>query len=271
MEQVTETYTLIERDLFLTDGSREYKISQIKDWADEDKPRERLVANGPAGLTLSDLLAVVLQVGTKKEGVIEMASRVLTEYGEKGVISETDPKRLMKDLNIPLAKACQLVACFELGRRLFSGNTHGEPIVLRTPEQVYAYTRELADLPKEHLRGLYLNSHNQLVHDEVISIGTLTSNVIHPREVFQPALVHSAAAVILVHNHPSGSMTPSSADITVTNQLIEAGRIMGIDLLDHVIVTKTGYTSVPANYSQYDSRIWRISPPTAGSQVLTVC
>jgi DNA repair protein RadC len=107
----------------------------------------------------------------------------------------------------------------------------------------------MRDLPKEHLRGLYLDTHYQLIHDEVISIGSLTSNIIHPREVFRPALEYSASAVILAHNHPSGVAKPSEADILITRQIVEAGKILGISLLDHVIVTKTKFESVPSDYA----------------------
>jgi DNA repair protein RadC len=104
-------------------------------------------------------------------------------------------------------------------------------------------------LTKEHLRGIYLNNHYHLVHDEVISIGTLDANIIHPREVFKPAIEHSASALILVHNHPSGIATPSEADVLVTKQLIEAGKLLGILLLDHIIVTKDKFISIPVDYN----------------------
>jgi DNA repair protein RadC len=106
----------------------------------------------------------------------------------------------------------------------------------------------MRDLPKEHLRGLYLDSHYQLIHDELISIGTLTSNIVHPREVFRPALEYSAAALILAHNHPSGIAKPSEADLAITAQIIEAGKVLGIGLLDHVIIAKNKYQSVQGEY-----------------------
>ena len=122
-------------------------------------------------------------------------------------------------LGIPLIKACQLVACLEVGRRFFKSPNGRSPVTLRTASQVYEYLKDMRDLPKENLRGLYLDSHYQVVHDEIISIGNLTSNIAHPREVFRPALEHSAFAVILVHNHPSGVTTPSEADMEVTRQM----------------------------------------------------
>jgi len=246
----TRTYIPTDRSLSTSDGDRVYTINpKINDLLPNEKPRERLIADGPATLTLSDLLAVVLQVGTVKEDVLTMASRIISEYGEKGVIAEKDPGRLVDELGIPISKACQLVACFELGRRLFKPQSGG-PITLRTPKQVYQYTKDLADYPKEHLRGLYLNSRNRLVYEETLSVGTVTANLIHPREVFQPALTHMAVAVILVHNHPSGSSKPSAADIETTKQLLQAANIMGIELLDHIIITKRGFTSILDEYLQ---------------------
>jgi len=106
----------------------------------------------------------------------------------------------------------------------------------------------MRDLKKEQLRGLYLNSRYNLIHDEVISIGTLTSNIVHPREVFKPALEYSAAAIIIAHNHPSGSIKPSQGDIQITNQLLKASKIIGIDLLDHIIIAGNKFMSVPAEY-----------------------
>ena len=103
-------------------------------------------------------------------------------------------------------------------------------------------------LPKEHLRGLYLNSHNRIIHDEVISIGTINSNIVHPREVFRPAIEHNAVAIVLAHNHPSNTATPSIQDIEITKQLVQAGKILGINILDHVIITKSTFISINSKY-----------------------
>ena len=107
----------------------------------------------------------------------------------------------------------------------------------------------MKSIKKEHFRGLYLNSHNRIIHDEVISIGTINTNIVHPREVFRPAIEYSAAALVLAHNHPSNIAIPSAQDIEITNQLIEAGKILGIHILDHVIITKDGYKSISAQYT----------------------
>lgn len=241
-------YNLRDTDLLLdnTEEDKRY-ILKIRDLPQEDKPREKLVKNGPAALSLPELMAIVFSVGTKKEDVLTMTSRIVKEYGEKAIAYEKDPKKISSALDIPLSKACQAVACFELGRRFFQ-TAPGKPEFLRTAGQVHKYLRDMSNLSKEHLRGLYLDSQYHLVHDEVISIGSLNSNLVHPREVFKPALDHAASAVILAHNHPSGVAKPSEADLYVTQQLADAGKILGIHLLDHVIITKNKFTSISAKY-----------------------
>jgi DNA repair protein RadC len=242
-------YALKDNDLMLTSsasGSREY-ILKIRDLPENDKPREKLAEYGPAKLSTKELLAIVLGTGTKKEEVLEMSGRILKEYGERSLTRMTDPKKIAAEMDIPLIKASQLVACGELGRRFFSRNQTGLATI-RVAEDVYEYTKDMRDLPREHLRGIYLDTHQRVIHDEVISIGTINSNIVHPREIFKSAIEYNAAAIILVHNHPSGVATPSASDIEVTKQVIDAGKIIGINLLDHVIVTKDGFKSVAGEY-----------------------
>jgi DNA repair protein RadC len=152
------------------------------------------------------------------------------------------------ELDLPPAKAAQVAASLELGRRLYDRKAGGLPVV-RNAKDVSRYLEDMRGLPKEHLRGLYLNAHQRVIHDEVISIGTVNSNLIHPREVFRPALEYGAAAVILAHNHPSGTIKPSDADVAITKQLVEAGKLVGISLLDHVIITKSSFGSIDVDYS----------------------
>ncbi len=243
-----QKYIINDTDLFLDVAPTERKyILKFRDLPNESKPREKLISQGPEALSIQELLAVVLSVGTTKEDVLTMSQRILREYGEKVAISERDAQKLSTELDIPIVKACQVVAVGELGRRFYERNTSGFTVV-RTAKEVYEHVRDMQNLPKEHLRGLYLNTHNQIIHDEVISIGTINSNIVHPREVFRPAVEYNAVAVILVHNHPSDNVEPSMQDIQITNQLIDAGRIMGIHVLDHVIITKSSFTSVHANY-----------------------
>ncbi len=249
------TYTIKDTDLLLdvdSDFSVSKEIKQyvlkIHDLPQDHRPREKLVKFGPEVLSIQELLAIVLNVGTKKEDVLEMANRIMREYGEKSILAEHNPEKLALDLDIPVGKASQIVACGELGRRIYQKNTSGF-VTIRTAQDVFEYLSDMRNLPKEHLRGIYLNSHSRIIHDEVLSIGTINSNVVHPREVFRPAIEYSAAAVVLAHNHPSGIVTPSQADIEITRQLISAGKLMGIHVLDHIVITKDTFVSIDANYA----------------------
>jgi DNA repair protein RadC len=230
-------------DTSTTTDTVEYNLP-VKAMAGKDRPREKLLAAGPQNLTQAELVAILWGVGTRKEDVLAMARRTLQEYGERGAFSSVKPDELAESLDIPLTKACQLVAAFELGRRAFATGRSGHPSQVRTPRQAYQYFRDMGMNYKEQLRGLYLGSRHQVVHDEIISIGSLTASIVHPREVFQPAVEHGAVAVIIAHNHPSGSLEPSDADLEVTRQLKEAGAILGIDLLDHLIITTSGHRSI---------------------------
>ncbi len=241
-----QTYAIRDNALILDRPKREYVLT-IKDLPTEGKPREKLVSSGPEAMTVKELLAIVLSTGTVKEDVLEMSARIIRDYGEKSILAERNPEKLSKDLDIPLIKACQIVAVGELGRRFYDKSESGF-VTIRKAEDVYDYLQDMRNLPKEHLRGLYLNSHNRVIRDEVISIGTINSNLIHPREVFRPAIECNAAAVVLAHNHPSGEAKPSHEDIEITHQIIQAGKILGIRVLDHVIITKHAYSSVNANY-----------------------
>ncbi len=258
------TYTLKDNDLALdidhfdyeplkaTKSNFQGKIRaydlKLRDLPDDEKPREKLLQNGPEALSTVELLAIVLSVGTKKEGVLEMASRMIREYGERSLATITDAKKISEDLDIPIIKAIQLVASAELGKRFFKKGT-GELAVIRSAKDVYEYAREMENYPKEQLRGLYLNTHHKVVHDEVISIGTINSNIIHPREVFRPAIQYGAVAVVLVHNHPSGIAKASKADIEITEQLVKAGKLVGINLVDHIVIAGGSYSSVEVDYN----------------------
>lgn len=217
----------------------QYRITELPS---EDRPRERLIEHGPDALKNAELLAIILNTGYKDEGVLELASRILSEYGSKGIASERNVRRLMGELGIPQVKASQIVACFELGRRFFKEDTGRMPVI-RGAEDVHEYLKDMRNLKKEVFRGLYLNTRNKLIHDEVISIGTLDANLVHPREVFGPAIEFAAAAIIVAHNHPSGDPTPSAEDRAVTERLTQAGKLLGIEVLDHVIVGKEGFAS----------------------------
>lgn len=220
-------------------GKNIYKIKEIP--ADQ-RPQERLMEKGPDSLRAQELLAIIIRTGYKDEHVLELASRILQEYGSKAIIKERNVQRLMDELGIPKVKACQIISCFELGRRFYKEDTGRMPTI-RGADDVYEYLKELRKMKKEVFRGLYVNARNKLIHDEVISIGTLNTNLVHPREVFQPAIEFSAAAVIVAHNHPTGESSVSANDKKATQKLKQAGQILGIPLIDHVIIGNNSYLS----------------------------
>jgi DNA repair protein RadC len=243
----TQTYTLKDNNLFLDGSIREY-VYKIRDLPLDRKPREKLIKQGPESLSVQELLAVILNVGSKSEDVLTMSHRIIREYGERSIIAEKNAEKLSLDLNIPIIKACQIIACGEIGRRFYEKNRSGFTVI-RNAKDVFDYLVDMRNLPKEHLRGLYLNSHNRIIHDEIISIGTINTNIVHPREIFRPGIEYTCAAVVLAHNHPSGVCTPSTQDIEITEQIIQAGKVLGINVLDHVIITKDSFVSISANYN----------------------
>ena len=232
----------MDNDVVVGEQPGQYVV-RVRDMEYREKPREKMLAYGPSDLSDAELVAVLLGVGTRKEEVMTMARRVLKEYGERSIINETNPQRLSEALQIPITKACQVVACCELGRRFFDTRA-GQPVYVRTAEQAFEHLRSMSTLQKEQLRGLYLNSRYQVIHEEIISMGSLTANIVHPREVFRPAIEHGAVALVVAHNHPSGSLEPTLADHEVTSQLSATGKILGIDLLDHLIIGHDTYISI---------------------------
>ena len=221
---------------------REYTLT-IRDLPVGQKPREKLLSQGPEALNVKELLAVVLNTGTKREDLLNMTDRIMRNYGERSILALRSPEKLSQSFYIPIVKACQIVALGEIGRRFYEKNTSGFTTI-RNAKDAYEYLQDMRNLPKEHLRGLYLNSRNHIIKDEVISIGTINANMIHPREVFRPAIECNASAIVIAHNHPSGEVKPSDEDINITRELVRAGRILGIFLLDHIIVTKDTFISI---------------------------
>ncbi len=214
---------------------------KIKDLPKSDRPREKLIAKGVENLKDSELLAILLRTGTIGKNVIEIASQILSKYSKKRLLQMTY-NDLSKISGIDSAKATTLLAAFELSKRALEVNDTNLPVISDAKDAV-AQLSDMRDLKKEHLVALYLNAKNQLVHKETISMGTLNANLVHPREVFEPALKYSAAQIIAAHNHPSGDPKPSEDDLEVTKRLTEAGKMMGIELMDHVIVSKNSYFS----------------------------
>lgn len=213
---------------------------KIKDLPKIELPREKLEKYGPEKLSNSELLAILLRSGTEEANVIELSRHILKKFQYPN-ITEASLKDLKQIHGLGTAKACEIIACFELGRRLLQNK---KATLLLSPEDVW---RELADIRehrKEHFVVFFLDARNQVTRRELVSMGTLNASIVHPREVFEPAIKYNAAQVIVAHNHPSGDTTPSTEDMEVTSRLQVAGNILGIELLDHVIVTKNSYKSI---------------------------
>jgi DNA repair protein RadC len=215
----------------------------VRDLPMQERPRERLQKFGPEALSAQELLALVIGRGIPKKSVISIAQELLTRFGNVKAISQATIEELSQIKGIGLAKAAQIKACFELGKR---EDLEIEMINfdIKNPESVVKAIRaSIKDKAKEHFKLILLNPRNKIIRISTISIGTLNASLVHPREVFKDAIVHSAASVVLAHNHPSGDPEPSEDDVTITKRLIEAGKILGIEVIDHIIIAKNGFFS----------------------------
>tara|TARA_Y100000310_G_C20668125_1_gene808760 strand:+ start:1089 stop:1757 length:669 start_codon:yes stop_codon:yes gene_type:complete len=213
----------------------------VKNLSPEEQPREKLVKFGAKNLSNVELLAIILRVGDRKNNVVEVSRKILNKFDLKE-LSRVSFNQIKGFKGIKTAKACQILACFELARRLSSFQEYKKP-VLSSKDIVKAFKAELSYLKKEIFLGVYLNTRNYIIRKEEISIGTLDMSLVNPREVFGPALTDGAKSVILVHNHPSGDSEPSEADLRVTKQIKEAGDLLGISVLDHIIIGSKDYIS----------------------------
>jgi DNA repair protein RadC len=206
------------------------------------QPREKLARQGERSLSNSELMAVALGSGTRSENVVKIADGLLRKYGFDA-LSNLSLEEWKSNRGIGTVKACQLKAFFELGRRAYAPKDDERPS-LTCAREVYGQVKDLRRARKEHLVALYLDAQSHLLSRETISIGSLNTTRTHPREILQPAIACSALGFILVHNHPSGSLTPSQDDIDFTRAIKRASEIIGIGLYDHLIVSEKGYVSL---------------------------
>ena len=223
---------------------------KVMDMLPEDRPREKLKKYGPEVLSNQELLAIILGRGTKKEGVLEISKRIISEYGEQPILSQTRVEKVINRFNLGEVHAGQLISCLELGRRFFGESE--DDVYIKMPKDAYEYLSDMRKIKKEFFRGLYLDVNNRLIHDELISVGTLTTNLVHPREVFYPAISKRAVAIILAHNHPSGDPEPTEDDIEMTKQMVNVSKIMEIELLDHVIIGNNKFVSLKQRGVSFD-------------------
>ncbi|MFJ7405094.1 MULTISPECIES: DNA repair protein RadC [unclassified Lysinibacillus] len=208
----------------------------IRDVNIADRPRERLLRQGAKSLSNQELLAILLRTGTKEESVLVLANRVLRTFERLHHLKHATIEEMVAIKGIGEVKAIQILAAIELGRRL-SQKQNDDKYTVRSPQDAAAYLMpDMTSLSQEHFVVLFLDVKNQIIHKKTIFIGGLNASIVHPREIFREAVKRSAASIICAHNHPSGVPTPSPEDIEVTKRIQEAGFIIGIELLDHIII-----------------------------------
>jgi len=215
----------------------------IHDMPKVDRPREKLAKYGPEFLKDNELLAILLRTGTEGKSALKIAEEILSKFSKKKLLG-LDFNQLKQIKGIGPAKAAQVLAAFELSKRVLKVDSSNTRPTIQTPKDIIAQVSYLKNHKKENFVVLYLNSRNELLNKETISIGTLNANLVHPREVFESAITGFASSVVFVHNHPSGDPEPSEDDLKLTKQLIEAGKILGIEVLDHIIIAKDKYLSM---------------------------
>lgn len=218
------------------------KAFTIHDLPLEERPRERLVKFGEYSLSIQELLQLILGRGIAGESVAVTAQKLLTYFGSLQKLSEASIEELSQIRGIGLAKACQIRACFEIARRTYNNdqtlNAKQKTKTVLSAEDVYKLVKsKLKNYTKEHFFVLSFDTRNKLLGIDEISVGTLNANLVHPRETFEAAIHRHAAQVIIAHNHPSGNPEPSKEDLEITQKLVESGKILGIEVVDHIIVT----------------------------------
>lgn len=208
----------------------------IRDVHLADRPRERLARQGASSLSNQELIAILLGTGTRNESVLVLANRVLSSFDKIQDLKDATIEEYTKVKGVGQAKATLLLAATELGKRLYQQHTE-DRFTIRSPEDAAAFLMtDMTSLNQEHFVVLFMNVKNEVLHKQTIFIGSLNSAIVHPREIFREAVKRSAASIICAHNHPSGNPSPSPEDIEVTKRLTDAGALMGIEVLDHVII-----------------------------------
>jgi DNA repair protein RadC len=214
--------------------------SAICDLPRVERPREKIMRYGTDKLSDEELLAVLLRTGNRQQGVLDLAAGLLRRFGGGSELAKAAYAELRAAPGLGPVRACEVAAAFELGRRCLAGKKAG---IYLKPRDIWEELRDIREQKKEHFIVFFLDTRNQEIKREIVSIGTLNYNLVHPREVFEPAVKNLAASVIVAHNHPSGCLEPSDEDLSLTKRLSQAGKLLGIELLDHVIVAKGGFCS----------------------------
>jgi DNA repair protein RadC len=223
--------------------SPRYSVA-IRELPSEDRPRERLINYGAQALSTAELIAIILRTGTQKHSALGLAEQVISKFGGLRGVAKASIKELSRVKGIGPVKAVQIAACVELGRRLAARGSDIKPTITSPDDVADMLLPKLRDLTKEQFVALLLDTKHRVIREENVSIGSLNSTVVHPREVFQSAIAHSAAAIVVVHNHPSGDPTPSAEDKQITTRLVESGKILGVEVLDHIILGDNCWVSL---------------------------
>jgi DNA repair protein RadC len=216
----------------------------IRDLPAEERPRERMEQYGPSALSTAELLAILLRVGSRGESALRLAERLLSQFGGLTGLAQARLPQLFALSGMGLAKATQIKAAFEIGKRLAASSEGPRPTVSCAEDAAKLVMEDLRYLQQECLVAVFLDTRNQVIRVHTLSVGTLTGSPAHPREIFREALAHGSANLILCHNHPSGDPSPSREDIALTSRLRQAGELMGVPLLDHIIIGGGKYVSL---------------------------
>lgn len=221
-------------------------LPNVKDLPESERPRERLARLGEASLSLPELLAILISSGSGKgHNVTEITNNLVNTFeGNFKDLFSASIEQLSNVDGIGFAKACQIKAVFELAKRIATFCEKEHRLITSTDDVVNLVLPDMMYLKQEEFKVVLLDSKNRVIRTHVVSLGSLDSTLVHPRDVFRPAIVHAAAFVILVHNHPSGDPTPSEQDILLTRELCMCGKVLGIEIVDHVIVGTTEYVSM---------------------------
>jgi len=222
------------------------KAYTLHDLPADERPRERLVKYGVESLSLQELLSLIFGRGVKGESVVSISQKLITTFTSIDSLSEASIEELKGIKGLGLAKACQLKACFEISRRLRKeeNSNKNKNRIINSPKDIFPLLKEkIINFHKEYFMVVSLDNRNKVINVDTVSVGTLSSSLIHPRETFEVAIKNHAAATIICHNHPSGELKPSEDDLIVTQNLVKAGKLLGIEVSDHLIITKDGYFS----------------------------
>jgi len=216
----------------------------VRELPPDERPRERLKKLGAEALTTSELIAILFRTGSRKSGAQDVAQRLMAQFGDLEHLARASIEELCSVDGVGTVKALEIKAALELGKRLAAYTGEERPSV-RSPEEASAlFMSQFKGLDKEHFRAVLLNTKNHVLKTVEISVGSLDASLVHPRECFRPAVAASAASIILMHNHPSGDPEPSADDINITKRLKETGKVLGIEVLDHIIFGAGKYVSL---------------------------